>query len=142
MFIQQLAVFLENRKGRINEFTKVLTDNGIDITALSIADTNDFGILRAVTDNNAEAARCLREAGFTVTFSELIGVEVSDVPGGLHGVLEILDKENISIEYAYSAVRTKDKCAVILMRVKNRDCAAEVLKKNNIKLVESLGNRD
>jgi len=138
MFVQQLAVFLENRKGRINELTKVLSHNNIDLVTLSIADTNDFGILRAVTSDNALALKALKEAGFTVTTAELIGIEVGDIPGGLHNVLELLDKEDISIEYVYSFAHTKDKNAIILLRVKDQNRAAAILERNKIKLIDNL----
>ncbi|MDR3319111.1 MAG: acetolactate synthase [Clostridiales bacterium] len=138
MFVKQIAVFLENRKGRINELTKVLSDNKIDLITLSIADTNDFGILRAITNDNEKAMRVLKDAGFTATVAELIGVEVSDIPGGLHNVLKILDTEGISIEYIYSFAHTKDKRAVILFRVLEQARALEILKRNKIKVLDNL----
>ena len=136
--VEQIAVFIENRKGRLQELTKVLGDAKIDLRTMSIADTNDFGILRAVTSDNAAAARVLKEHGFTVTTNKLIGVEVSDKPGGLAAVLKVLDDNGVAVEYLYSFAHTNDKSAVILFRVEDDKYASEVLKKQGVKLLESI----
>ncbi len=136
--VEQIAVFIENRKGRLQELTKVLGDAGIDLRTMSIADTNDFGILRAVTSDNAAAARVLKEHGFTVTTNRLIGVEVPDKPGGLAYVLKTLDDNGVDIEYLYSFAHTNDKRAVILFRVGDDKNASEVLKAHGVKLLENI----
>ena len=101
MLVNQLAVFLENRKGRLKELAGVLAKEKIDILTLSIADTEDFGIVRFITTDNARARSILRDEGFTVTETELIGVEIGDVPGALAKVLKALADGDISIEYLY-----------------------------------------
>lgn len=136
MLVNQIAVFLENRKGRVGDFAKVLADNKIDLVSMSIADTKEFGILRAITRDNALAVKVLREAGFTVTSSDLIGIEVEDRAGGLSEVLEILNKGDVAIEYLYSYARTEAKKAIILLKVSDIDSAIKVIKESNIKVLE------
>lgn len=136
MLVNQIAVFLENRKGRVGDFAKVLADNKIDLVSMSIADTKEFGILRAITRDNALAVKVLREAGFTVTSSDLIGIEVEDRAGGLSEVLETLNKGDVAIEYLYSYARTEAKKAIILLKVSDIDSAIKVIKESNIKVLE------
>ena len=139
MLVNQIAVFLENRQGRINDFAKVLAEQNIDLISMSIADTKEFGILRAMTSDNAKAIEALRKNGFTVSSTDLIGIEVDDRPGGLYDVLNILNDGGVDIEYLYSYSRSsvnKDK-AVIMFKVsdENRDKAIEVVKKNGINII-------
>ena len=137
MFVNQIAVFLENRKGRVGDFARVLANNNIDLVSMSIADTKEFGILRAITRDNTLAVKVLREAGFTVTSSELIGIEVEDRAGGLSSVLQLLDDGGVDIEYLYSYARTEANRAIIILKANNVDVAVSVIEKNNIKI---LGN--
>ncbi len=134
--VKQMAVFMENRKGRISQLTGVLKANGIDIVTLSIADTKDFGILRCITRDNERAEKLLRDAGFTVTATELIGVEVPDEPGRLNEVLELLDRNNINVEYLYSFARLSDGSGIILFKVENEKLALDILTKNGIKVLD------
>ncbi|MCL2751797.1 MAG: amino acid-binding protein [Firmicutes bacterium] len=138
MAIQQLAVFVENRQGRIKQLTRVLAENGIDLLTLSVADTSDFGILRLITRNNAAAYKVLKAAGFTVSLVDLIGVEVTDEAGGLNKILELLDAEGINIEYLYSFAHTTDKKAVILLRPSDDQKATAALAKHGIRMLEIL----
>lgn len=135
MLVKQISVFLENKKGRLALLTKVLGDNDIDITALSIADTTNFGILRAIVNKPEEAIRVIREAGFTVNTTEVLAVQVPDCPGGLAGVLAILEKADISIEYLYSFVRTPCENALILFRVEEPENAIQVLQNEHIRIL-------
>ncbi len=134
--VKQMAVFMENRKGRISQLTGVLKNNGIDLVTLSIADTKDFGILRCITRDNDRAEKLLRDAGFTVTTTELIGVEVPDEPGRLNEVLELLDRSDINVEYLYSFARLKDGSGIILFKVENDKLALDILKENGIKVLK------
>lgn len=134
--VKQMAVFMENRKGRISQLTGVLKANGIDLVTLSIADTKDFGILRCITRDNETAERVLKEAGFTVTTTELIGVEVADEPGKLGDVLTLLDDNGINIEYLYSFARLKAGSGVILFKVSDEGKALAILRDNGIKILE------
>lgn len=135
MLVNQIAVFLENRKGRIRDFAKVLSDNNIDLVSMSIADTKEFGILRAITTDNETAVAKLKMAGFTVSSCDLIGIEVEDRPGGLASVLSLLDDAGVDIEYLYSYSRSEANKAIIMLKVDNYDLTLNVLKKNNITVI-------
>ncbi len=137
MLVNQIAVFLENRKGRVGDFARVLATNKIDLVSMSIADTKEFGILRAITSDNNLAVKSLREAGFTVTSSDLIGIEVEDRAGGLSSVLLLLDDGGVGIEYLYSYAKTETNRAIIILKVANNEVALEVIRKNNIKLLQN-----
>lgn len=136
MLVKQIAVFLENRKGRIHELTSVIARAGIDIVAMNIADTTDFGILRLITRNNAAALKALKEAGFTATTNDLIGISVEDKPGGLDKALKFLDDNDIAIEYLYSFARANHK-AIILLKVQDVVGALAIIKKNGIELLSN-----
>ena len=135
MMVKQISVFIENKKGRLYKLTKALGGEGIDLIALSIADTTNFGILRCIVNDPDKALKVLKEAGFTANTTEVLAVEVPDIPGGLASVLEILTSAEISVEYLYSFVRTKSDSALILFRVEEIEKAVEVLKKNNINIL-------
>ncbi|HBG19604.1 MAG TPA: amino acid-binding protein, partial [Desulfobulbaceae bacterium] len=99
MLVEQIAVFLENKSGRLAEITSILADNDINIRALSVADTADFGILRLIVDKVERAKTVLRENGFTVGKTQVIAVEVEDKTGGLANVLQCIKKAGINVEY-------------------------------------------
>lgn len=136
MAVEQIAVFLENRQGRLADFAEVLKKNQIDLISMSIADTKDFGILRAITKDNAKAAKALRESGFTVSITNLVGIEIEDRPGGLSDVLDVISK-NVDIEYLYSFARQEGQSAVILLKVPDNDKAVEILKNKGVKILEN-----
>ena len=126
---------MENRPGRLYKLTHALGKEGIDFVTLSIADTKDFGIVRFIARDNERAYEILKNEGFTVGQTELIGVEVEDNPNALASVIEILDEKNINIEYLYSFVLTNHNTAKILMRVENTEQAVKVLEEKGIKLL-------
>lgn len=134
--VKQLSVFIENKPGRIYKLTQLLSQNNIDLVMLSIADTQDFGILRLITNDIQKSYGVLKEGGYTVSITELVGVEVPDSPGGLSHVLEVFDKAGISIEYLYSFARTSDKTAIILFRVEDSQSAVSKLKDSKIVLTD------
>lgn len=136
MFIKQISVFLENRKGRLEEFTTLIGENGIDLIALSIADTTNFGILRAIVSDNDKTLELVREHGYTATLTEVLAVAVPDSPGGLASVLRMLNDEGISIEYLYSFVRRVGCDAIIIFRLDKPEEAAKLLTGNGIHLLE------
>ncbi|MEG1612686.1 MAG: acetolactate synthase [Clostridia bacterium] len=136
MLVNQIAVFIENRKGRLHELSSVLAKEKIDLLTLSIADTQDFGIVRLITTNNVVAIKALREAGFTVTGTDLIGIEINDVPGALAGVLGVLTAGDIDIEYLYSYARTEGHNAIILIKVSNVDKALKVLSTADVRILD------
>ncbi|MCX7843149.1 MAG: ACT domain-containing protein [Clostridia bacterium] len=137
MLVKQISVFLENKSGRLAEVTKILGENGINISALSIADTTDFGILRLIVNNPEKAEQVLMENGFAVSATSVIAIGVEDKPGGLSTALEILARESIGIEYVYAFVGRDGKDAYVILRVENPDKAIDVLTKNNIKVLSS-----
>ncbi len=137
MLVKQLSVFLENKLGRLAEVTKILGDKDIDISALSVADTTDFGILRLIVNKPEEAELILRENGFAVSCTNVIAIAVIDKPGGLSTVLDILDKVSISIEYMYAFVGKANDQALVILRVESPDKAVEILKKNGIRVLSS-----
>ncbi len=135
MVVKQVSIFLENTKGSLMKVTKLLRDNGIDLIALSIADTRDFGILRTIVSDTDRAVEIVRQAGYAVKLTDVLAVAVPDHPGGLNEVLELLDGHDIAIEYLYSFVRTSGDHALIIFRVEDLERAAEVLAQANIKLL-------
>ena len=137
MLIKQISIFLENKSGRLAEVTKVLGSNSIDISALSIADTTDFGILRLIVNKPEVAEEILKENGFTVSCTSVIAISVPDKPGGLALSLEILDKGNIGIEYMYAFVGKAENEALVILKVADTDKAIRVLKENGINVVPS-----
>jgi hypothetical protein len=135
MKVEQLAVFLENKSGRLAAITKILSDNGINIRALSVADTADFGILRLIVDQTDKAKQVLKDAGFTVGMTNVVAVEVADRPGGLSGVLAVLNQVEINVEYMYAFVEKSGQNAVIIFRFDDADTAIEVLQNASIKIL-------
>ncbi|HHW48125.1 MAG TPA: ACT domain-containing protein [Clostridiaceae bacterium] len=137
MLVKQISVFLENKSGRLAEVTKTLGDHGIDISALSIADTTDFGILRLIVNKPEEAEKVLKENGFTVSCADVIAIAVADEPGGLAVALEVLARESISIEYLYAFVGKAEKEALVLLRVEEPEKAVDVLTASGIKVLSA-----
>ena len=137
MQISQISIFVENKSGRLCEITGILKDAGVDIRALSIADTTNFGILRLIVSDPAAAEAALKKGGFTVNTTQVIGVHVADQPGSLHNVLQVLNDSDIGVEYAYAFItRTKDDAFVIL-RVEDNEKAVEVLQNAGVKVISA-----
>ena len=134
--VKQISIFLENKCGRLVKVTQVLGTYDINIRALTIADTSDFGILRLIVDKPEEALEVLKKEGFMASPTEVIAVEVPDTPGGLARVLEYLEEADINIEYLYSFVEKPDQDALILMRVEDSGKAMEILKANRVKIID------
>ncbi|MEG6520484.1 ACT domain-containing protein [Desulfotomaculum sp. 1211_IL3151] len=135
MRVQQISIFLENKKGRLANVSEVLGNNGINIRALSIADTTDFGILRLIVNKPELAYQVLKEGGFTVSSTDVIAVEVTDQPGGLSQILRYLEKAEINIEYLYAFVTQNSSAALIVFRVEQVDEAIHVLEENGVRVV-------
>ncbi len=135
MLIEQIAVFVENKAGRLAAITRILADKDINIRALAVADTSDFGILRLIVDKVEDAVAVLQEDGFTVGKTDVIGVEVEDQSGGLVVVLETLYKANINVEYMYAFASKTGENAVLIFRFENMEEAIETLQGTGIKLV-------
>lgn len=131
MLVNQIAVFLENKTGRLDALVKSIARAGINMQSLTIADTNDFGIARIITDDNEKTLQVIKEAGFTGSCVDLIGVEVDNRPGTLAKVLEALSGEGVSVEYMYSYAESKDK-NLILFKTADITAAQNALEKHNI----------
>ena len=125
--IEQISVFLENKKGRVRAMSETLANAGINLIALSIADTTNFGILRAIVSDTDKAVEILRGAGFTVNVTEVCALSVPDQPGGLAKVLRVLEEADMSIEYLYSFARKQDDNAFIIFRVEDLKKAHDAL---------------
>jgi hypothetical protein len=132
MQVNQISVFLENKSGRLAAVTKLLQRYNVNIRALSIADTSDFGILRLIVDQPQLAFNALKSEGFSVSMTEVIGVEMPDRPGGLAGVLEILEKYEFNIEYLYAFIGKADDKALVICRVERVEDAVKCLEDNGI----------
>ncbi len=137
MNIKQISIFVENKPGRLAAITRFLGDNNIDIRALSIADTKDFGILRLIVSDPDKTVELLKKENYTVSITYVISVAINDTPGSLADVIEILYKDDISVEYMYAFItRTKDKAYVIL-RVEDNDKAIKTLQAAGVELAQS-----
>ncbi|MDR3001890.1 MAG: hypothetical protein LBU89_11575 [Fibromonadaceae bacterium] len=134
--IKQISVLVENKSGQAYKPIKVLGDAGVDICAISVADTIDFGILRIITRDNDKAVEVLKQAGCTVNLADLVGAVVENEPGGLANLLTVFEKEGINIEYFYSFLPRKGEEAIMFFKVEETATALEKLKKHGVKLVE------
>jgi hypothetical protein len=135
MKVEQIAIFLENRSGRLAEITGILAGKGINIRAMSLADTSDFGILRLIVNDTENARKVLKENGFTVGTTSVVVVEVNDKPGGLANVLQIIKKADLNIEYMYAFTQKSGETGLIIFRFEKIDAAIDVLVKAGIRLL-------
>ena len=136
MKVEQISIFIENKSGRLAEITRILGEASINIRALSLADTTDFGILRLIVDNVEKAKDVLKERGFTVNKTEVVAVEVPDRPGGLATILQTLDAGQINVEYMYAFVERCGGNAVIIFRFDETDKAIAALRASNFSILE------
>ncbi|GAB4296338.1 MAG: ACT domain-containing protein [Desulfuromonadia bacterium] len=127
MKVEQISIFIENKSGRLAEVTKILADAGVNIRALSLADTSDFGILRLIVNDREKGVAVLKEKGFTVSRTEVVAVEVPDRPGGLWSILDVLDRKSINVEYMYAFVERCEENAVIIFRFDDTETAIREL---------------
>lgn len=136
MKVEQISIFLENKSGRLAEVTKILSAGGVNIRALSLADTADFGILRLIVNRTDLAKKILKENGFTVGKTEVIALEVPDRPGGLAEILKILDAASINVEYMYAFVQRSEDNAIIIFRFDEPDRAIDVLTRAGVRVLK------
>ena len=135
MLMKQLSIFLQNKPGRLSAVTKFLQDNQIDIRALSIADTKDFGIVRLIVNNPDKAKEVLSEADCMLKISHVIAIGVADQPGGLHTVMNVLFENKIGVEYMYAFVSRTEDTAYVILRADDNQRALQVLEANKIKIL-------
>lgn len=133
--IKQISLFSENKPGKLANIADKFRDAGVNIRAFTIAEAGDFGIIRMVVDKPDLAHEVLHEAGFTVSETNVLGVQMEDVPGGLAKIADLLGKENINIDYAYAFV-TKTEKALLILRVNDIKGAIIILEKNGITLID------
>jgi hypothetical protein len=136
MGIKQISVFLENNAGRLAEVTKCLADAGINLRAISIADTADFGILRIIVDKQEEAVNALIEAGFTTRENDVLAVEIRDVPGSLANLMKLFRDADVNIEYLYASLEGREGNAAVIFKLNNFQAAQKIIKENGITLLE------
>ena len=135
MAIKQLTVFVQNRKGTIVSVTEILAKNNINIRALSIAETEDFGILRLIVNDENAAEKVLEEQGYLIKVVDVVGVKIGDQPGKLSKALEVLDKADINMEYLYAFMARTEKHAYVVLRVENNEDAESALMDAGFKLI-------
>jgi hypothetical protein len=136
MKVEQISIFIENKSGRLAEIARTLGDAGVNIRALSLADTSDFGILRLIVNDREKAKDVLKEKGFTVSKTEVVAIEVPDRPGGLYEILHTLDQEFINVEYMYAFVERCGENAVIIFRFDETEKAIEKLLERGFNVLE------
>ena len=136
MRIKQISIFLENKPGRLAEVTEILSTNDINIRALSVADTSDFGVLRLIVDDSDKAETVMKNSGFTVRKTDVVAVGVDDRPGGLHDILDLLLKAGVNVEYLYAFVHPAGGKAVMIFRFDKTAEAIDHLQNNGFKLLD------
>lgn len=134
MAIDQISVFVENRPGRLVEITNVLGDANVDMRAMSIADTTDFGILRLIVDKPEAALSALREAEYVSSVTQVVAVRIEDKPGSLSAVLKKLAEGNVSIEYLYAFITRKTDAAYVVFRLDDNELGEQLLLENGFSL--------
>ena len=135
MAIKQLTVFVQNRKGTIVSVTDILAKNNINMRALSIAETEDFGILRLIVNDENGAEKVLTDNGYLIKVVDVVGVKIGDEPGRLTEALDVLDKADINVEYLYAFMARTEKHAYVVLRVENNEAAETALSNAGFKLI-------
>lgn len=135
MKVTQISVFLENKSGRLADVTHTLSENKVNIRALSIADTIDYGLLRLIVNDPEHATKVLTDGGFTVAKTEVLAIEVPDRPGGLAGIIDILSAKGLNIEYMYAFVGRSGEHAIVIFRIDPVDEAIAALKEGGVRIL-------
>lgn len=137
MFVKQISVFMENKGGRLAKVTKILAEKGVNIRALSIADTTDFGILRLIVDNPEMAFSALKDAGLIVRTTSVLAISIDDVAGSLAAALDTIDKCGISVEYMYAYIGNLSGKAMVVLKVNEPEEATERLRSTNVNVLNA-----
>jgi len=135
MAIRQLTVFVENKQGTIVSVTETLSKSGVNIRALSIAETEDFGILRLIVNDEETAVKTLQEEGLLIKITEVVGVKIGDAPGKLTAALKVLDEANVNVEYLYAFMARTEKHAYVVLRVEDNAEAENLLENAGFHLI-------
>jgi hypothetical protein len=137
MLVKQISVFLENKSGRLADVANVLAGAGVDIRAMSIADTTDFGILRLIVNDPEKALVVLNKEGFAVSTTDVIAVGIPDSPGGLASVLNFLNEKNIDVEYLYAFITKYEDQAAVILKIDDTGEAVRILRDQGIKILKA-----
>ncbi len=137
MNVEQISIFLENKSGRLADVTDSLAKSGINLRALSLADTADFGIFRLIVSDTEKAIAILKEKGFTIGKNDVVAVEVPDRPGGLAGILSTLQGKNINVEYMYAFVQKNEGNAVLIFRFDDIGKAVGALRDAGVRILSN-----
>ena len=135
MAIKQLTVFVENKQGALVSITDILAQNNVNIRTLSIAETNDFGILRLIVNDEATAEKTLSDNGYLIKVTEVVGVKIGDAPGKLTAALDVLDRAGINMEYLYAFMARTEKHAYVVLRVEDNEIAEAALENAGFHLI-------
>ena len=135
MAIKQLTVFVENKQGAVVSITEILSKNNINLRALSIAETEAFGILRLIVNDEEAAVKALTDAGYLLKVTEVVGVKIGDAPGKLSAVLRVLDDKNINVEYMYAFMARTEKHAYVVIRVEDNELAETTLEEAGFHII-------
>ena len=135
MAIKQLTVFVENKQGALVSITKTLSEHNINMRALSIAETQDFGILRLIVNDEMAAEKVLADNGYLIKVIDVVGVKIGDEPGKLTAALAVLDKANINVEYLYAFMARTERHAYVVLRVENNEEAEKILVEAGFKMI-------
>ena len=135
MAIKQLTVFVENKQGTVVSITEILSQNNINLRALSIAETEAFGILRLIVNDEDAAVKALTEAGYLLKVTEVVGVKIGDAPGKLSAVLRVLDEKNINVQYMYAFMARTEKHAYVVIRVEDNELAEKTLEEAGFHII-------
>jgi len=138
MALQQISVFLENKSGRLAEVTELLGKGGVNLRAISIADTADFGILRLIVDKPADTLELMAANGFTAKETDVLGVEIPDRPGGLAEILKVFNDNGVNIEYLYATLEKNADMAVVIFKVEDIDHGMKIIRAHQWKMVDKL----
>ncbi|MDR3020756.1 MAG: ACT domain-containing protein [Treponema sp.] len=136
MGIKQISVFLQNTSGRLGEVTKVLAKADVNLRAVSIADTDDYGILRLIVNKTDEAVEALNTAGFTTKLNDVAAVEIDDSPGSLANLMELFQQAQVNIEYLYASLEGKGGKAVVIFKLEDHVRGLNILSDNGYKIAQ------
>ena len=136
-FVDQLSIFLENKEGRLHNILDIIEELNVNIRALSLADTSEFGILRLIVDNPSLVKEKLEERGYIVKITKVLAVAISDQPGGLNLILRLLKNNDINLEYLYAFVEQKTYNAIVILRLENMEDGLKILEEGNADIISS-----
>ena len=142
MALKQISVFVPNETGSLEKLVNILAEAGVDMRAMSIADTQEFGIMRMIVKGNTKATAALRDAGYLVSVNYVLAVEIPDEPGGLAKVVSILGEQGVNIEYTYAFMTRSHGKACVVFRVENNEAAEAILAQNGITTLSHLVAED